>query len=69
MSDDDRLWVHAKGAPERLLPSCARILWSDGSERFLGPDQLRAVTDAIEAYAADGLRILGLADRLLERRR
>ena len=65
---DDRLWVHAKGAPERLLPSCARILWSDGSERLLGPDQLRAVTDAIQAYAADGLRILGLADRLLDER-
>ena len=64
----DRLWVHAKGAPEQLLPSCARILWSDGSERLLGPDQLRVVTDAIQAYAADGLRILGLADRLLDER-
>ena len=63
---DDRLWIHAKGAPEQLLPSCTRILWRDGSERLLGPDQLRAVTDAIQAYAADGLRILGLADRLLD---
>jgi calcium-translocating P-type ATPase len=63
---DGRLWVHAKGAPEQLLPSCARILWRDGSERLLGPDQLRAVMDAIQAYAADGLRVLGLADRLLD---
>ena len=63
---DGRLWVHAKGAPEQLLPSCARILWRDDSERLLGPDQLRAVTDAIQTYAAAGLRILGLADRLLD---
>ena len=25
-----RLWVHAKGAPEELLPSCSQILWRDG---------------------------------------
>ena len=63
---DGRLWVHAKGAPEQLLHSCARILWRDGSERRLGPDQLRAVTDAIQTYAQGGLRILALADRLLD---
>ncbi len=63
---DGRLWVHAKGAPEQLLPSCARILWRDGSVRPLGPDHLRAVTDAVQAYAAGGLRVLGLADRLLD---
>ncbi len=63
---DGRLWVHAKGAPEQLLPGCTRILWHDDSERHLGPDQLRAVTDAIQTYAAAGLRILGLADRLLD---
>ena len=63
---DGRLWVHAKGAPEQLLPSCARILWREDSERPLGPDQLQAVTDAVQKYAAAGLRILGLADRLLD---
>ena len=63
---DDRLWIHAKGAPEQLIPSCTRILWRDGTERPLGPRELQTVTDAIQVYAADGLRILGLADRLLD---
>ena len=63
---DGRLWVYAKGAPEQLLPSCARILWHEDSERPLGRDHVQAVTDAIQNYAAAGLRILALADRLLD---
>ena len=62
---DGSLWVDAKGAPEQLLPSCSSIVWRDGEERPLGPDQLRAVDDAVEAYASRGLRVLGIADRRL----
>jgi magnesium-transporting ATPase (P-type) len=63
---DGRLWVHAKGAPEQLLDSCTRILGRDGEERRLGSDERRRVSDAVQAYAARGLRVLGLADRLLD---
>jgi calcium-translocating P-type ATPase len=63
-----RLWVDAKGAPEQLLPSCSTILWGDGREQPLGGDELRAVKDALDAFARKGLRVLGVADRCLERR-
>ncbi|MHB1570410.1 MAG: cation-translocating P-type ATPase [Solirubrobacteraceae bacterium] len=63
---DGRLWIDAKGAPEQLLPSCSRILWRDGSERPLGEEELRELNTAIGAYAERGLRILGIADRLLD---
>ena len=63
---DGSVWVDSKGAPEQLLPSCSTVLWHDLEERPLGPDELRAINDAVEAYAADGLRILGVADRRLD---
>jgi calcium-translocating P-type ATPase len=61
-----QLWVNAKGAPEQLLPNCSTILWANGQERPLGRDELQAVRHGIEAYAANGLRVLGVADRMLE---
>jgi calcium-translocating P-type ATPase len=63
---DGGLWVHSKGAPEQLLPSCSSIVWRDAEERPLGPDELRTVDDAVEGYAARGLRVLGVADRRLD---
>jgi magnesium-transporting ATPase (P-type) len=61
----EELWVHSKGAPEELLPSCTRILWRDGRDRPLDTVELAEITVALEQFAARGLRILGLADRLL----
>ncbi|HEX8976656.1 MAG TPA: cation-transporting P-type ATPase [Solirubrobacteraceae bacterium] len=59
-----RLWVDCKGAPEQVLPSCSTIL-RDGHEHPLSADQLQVVTDALDAYATQGLRVLGIADRRL----
>jgi calcium-translocating P-type ATPase len=63
---DGRLWVDSKGAPEQLLPSCARVCAADGGERALGRDEIRAVKEAVEKFAGQGLRVLGVADRALE---
>jgi calcium-translocating P-type ATPase len=61
---DGRLWVHSKGAPEQLLPSC-RTIRTASDERAFGPDQIRAVNDGVEQFAAHGLRVLAVADREL----
>jgi calcium-translocating P-type ATPase len=63
---DRRLWVDSKGAPEQLLPSCTRVRSADGRERALGPDEIGGVKDAVETFARQGLRVLGVADRALE---
>jgi calcium-translocating P-type ATPase len=46
------LRVHVKGAPEALLPLCV-----------IEPGQRRAVTDAVESMASEGLRVLAVARR------
>jgi calcium-translocating P-type ATPase len=63
---DGRLWVHSKGAPEQLLPSCTTILAPDGEEQASGPAHIRAVMDGVEKFAERGLRVLGVADRELD---
>jgi calcium-translocating P-type ATPase len=61
-----RLWVDCKGAPEQVLPSCSTILRGDGHEQPLRAEELQAVKDALDAFAAKGLRVLGIADQRLE---
>jgi calcium-translocating P-type ATPase len=61
----DALVVHAKGAPEELLERCGHIVGADGLERSLGPDETDAVSRALAGYAAQGLRVLGAARRVL----
>jgi len=67
MSTIDRypgtLRVHTKGAPEAVLPNCATICGADGAVRALDPATRREVADAVDAYAASGLRVLAFADR------
>jgi magnesium-transporting ATPase (P-type) len=61
------VWVDAKGAPEALLPRCTTIVGHDGVERQLGAAE-RAEVEGINAdYARQGLRVLGVAQRRLER--
>ncbi|MBN1529390.1 MAG: cation-transporting P-type ATPase [Thermoleophilaceae bacterium] len=55
-------WYHAKGAPLELLERCAQVRGA-GGDRPLGPDDRRAVQDAFERYASQGLRVLGFAER------
>jgi magnesium-transporting ATPase (P-type) len=63
---DGRVWIESKGAPEQLLSSCTRVLAHDGEERLLGEEEHREIAAAIDADAAQGLRVLGMADRLLD---
>ena len=62
----DRLWIHTKGAPEEVLARCTTVLGDDGLERALTPQERDAVRRHVEAFAADGLRVLGVAQRRLD---
>ncbi|MDO9410888.1 cation-transporting P-type ATPase [Patulibacter sp.] len=55
--------IHAKGAPLGLLEHCTTVRTADGGERPLDAAGVAAVTAAFHAYAADGLRVLGIAGR------
>ncbi|MFN8130761.1 MAG: HAD-IC family P-type ATPase [Solirubrobacteraceae bacterium] len=59
---DGSIWVHAKGAPVELLDRCDAVRGAAG-DRPLGPDDRRAAAAAVDAYARDGLRVLGFAER------
>jgi magnesium-transporting ATPase (P-type) len=60
--DDGRLWAHVKGAPLELLEHCTSV--ADGaSRRALTEDDRHAIAAAFDAFAADGLRVLGFAER------
>jgi calcium-translocating P-type ATPase len=64
-SDDGAPVVHTKGAPEALLTRCSHILDADGQSRPFDLSQRRRVEDAVNAFAAQGLRVLGFAERQL----
>jgi Ca2+-transporting ATPase len=53
-----------KGAPESLLPWCGRVAAGEGA-RPLGEEDRRAIAAAARDLAGEGLRVLGLAYRLL----
>lgn len=56
--------AHVKGAPECLLPACSHILLN-GALIPLTPEWSAAIKDATRIYACEGLRILGMAQKLL----
>jgi len=58
--------LHTKGAPERILEICTH-LWRDGRRLALDPAARRAIRDAYSAMAADGLRVIALAQRAADR--
>ncbi len=57
--------VQTKGAPEALLPRCSHILDIDGQQLPLDEPQRRRIEDAVNAFAAEGLRVLAFAERRL----
>jgi calcium-translocating P-type ATPase len=61
--DDDggRLVVHTKGAPEAVLAVSTRVVRPDGKEEPFDDAARAAVLDAVEGYAARGLRVLAVA--------
>lgn len=58
--------IHTKGAPEKVLPCCTRLLDADGAEPALNPLDRAALTAEMDDYAARGLRVLAIARRVLE---
>jgi calcium-translocating P-type ATPase len=65
---EHRIALHAKGAPEEVLARSSRIRCKDGTERPLAAEQRSRVTRAVDDYAAQGLRVLGIAHRELDER-
>jgi calcium-translocating P-type ATPase len=62
---DGSLWWHTKGAPLELLDRCSAIRTADGDRPLTLADR-DAVGVTFQAYADDGLRVLGFAERLAE---
>lgn len=58
-----RLRVHAKGAPESLLPLCTAELGSDGGIRPLSEQRRAQLAERVDSRAQQGLRMLAVADR------
>lgn len=54
--------VVVKGAPEAVLPLCARILTQGKQERLTAAQQ-DSLLSRVDALAAEGLRVLALAER------
>jgi len=57
--------VHTKGAPEAVLSRCTHVLDPDGTAVVLDDRQLRQVEAQVNAFAAQGLRVLAFAQRQL----
>ncbi|OBH60303.1 magnesium-transporting ATPase [Mycobacterium sp. E2479] len=57
--------VHTKGAPEAVLSICNRVLNSDGHPVTLDAAGRGEIEAAVNAFAAEGLRVLAFASREL----
>lgn len=55
--------VHAKGAPESLLPRCSSELDADGARQPLTAARRHALADQVDSLARRGLRVLAVAER------
>ncbi|MGW3472147.1 cation-translocating P-type ATPase [Saccharopolyspora sp. NPDC000995] len=64
-NSDGRPWVHAKGAPETVLPLCTRELDAAGHPQPLTVGRRSALTELVDAQARKGLRVLAVAERSL----
>jgi calcium-translocating P-type ATPase len=57
--------VHTKGAPEAVLSRCSRVLDTGGHPATLSAAGRGEVEAAVNAFAAEGLRVLAFASREL----
>jgi calcium-translocating P-type ATPase len=64
--DDGGRWLHTKGAPLELLERCALVRTGEG-DRPLDDSARAEIRATFEAYARGGLRVLGFAERRVER--
>jgi len=62
--DGRLLTIHAKGAPEELLPRCTEVMDRGVVRPLTDADRLE-VTGVMNGYARDGLRVLAVAQRCL----
>jgi Ca2+-transporting ATPase len=62
---DGRACVLVHGAPERVLEKCSRISPPDGTRELSSADR-EAIQRKLETFAAQGFRVLGMAQRTLE---
>lgn len=58
--EEEENYLFSKGAPERLLPKCTRILTADGEVEF-DDEREDEIKEMNELMADDGLRVLALA--------
>ncbi len=58
--------IHTKGAPETVLPCCTHLLDPHGQARPLDDTALLELQRTLDRYAADGLRVLAIARRILD---
>ena len=65
---DGRLWYHAKGAPLELLERCSTVRGADHDRVLSGADR-DTIAATFESYARRGLRVLGFAERQVDRDR
>ena len=65
---DAGIEVAVKGAPNKVLAHCARVATGDnpGAEAPLDDEQRRYWQDRAEKLAADGLRVLAVADKWVD---
>jgi len=64
-SEDGSPVVHTKGAPEALLTRCSHILDVEGQSLPFDDSQRHRIEEAVNSFAAQGLRVLGFAQRQL----
>ncbi|MFF0633298.1 cation-translocating P-type ATPase [Nocardia sp. NPDC004151] len=58
--------IHAKGAPEAVLPLCVMELDGQGRPVPLTPARRRQLRDLVDKLARQGLRVLAVAERVLD---
>ncbi|MDI6756554.1 MAG: HAD-IC family P-type ATPase [Endomicrobiia bacterium] len=61
IAPDGRSVVFVKGAPEKILPMCARYLTADGSEKPVGETERAKVLADCDSMALSALRVLAFA--------
>ena len=67
--EDGALVLSVKGAPEEVVARCTRTVSAAGDERPLGEAGRARIEQQMLAYAEQGLRVLGVARRELDRDR
>ena len=60
------LAIRTKGAPETVLPCCTHLLGPDSDSRPLDDAARLELQHSLDRYAADGLRVLAVAQRILD---